>query len=120
MCTLRHSDRWRQTPEGPELRLLLNHRDTPVRREDQGGAGGHLSSSSTNTAPMGRRRSTHIIGTTQGHVDGRAEEVDGALDAWVDGSIDAGAESTRIGEKYLISVSSNRTVVRPTAARHRL
>jgi len=59
-----------------------------------------------------------VVHHLMAHVDWRAEQVDGALDD-VDGSIDAGAEPTRIGEKNLhqcFRLESNSASSRSSAA----
>src|SRR6202011_4420681 len=100
--------------------LLLNHSRHSVHAEDHGGAGGHLLEFFDEHRTDGAHAVHHVfvVNPLMAYVDGRAEQVDGALHD-VDRPIDAGAESTRIGEKYLhqcFRLESNSASSRRSAA----
>ncbi len=76
--------------------------ETPCALKITVASSGTWSSSSTNSAPSPRSRSTTIavVHDFVAHVDRRAEQHHRPLDD-IDGAIDAGAEAARVGEQNL-------------------
>jgi hypothetical protein len=87
-------------------RFVLHGRRNAVRREDHGRVVGHLVELVDEYRPQAPQAidHVHVVDDFVPHVDRRAEQRDGAFDD-VDGTVDAGTETTRVGEQDLHAVA---------------